>query len=139
MRLMNTTDLHISTELVNNNFKMPEIKTIEQQPTGAMERHPVNAIHVMDSRFYPDYADYWDARIFREAVLRHASKDSLVLDLGAGSGFLEQMNFRGAVGKVCGHGNSRSEEHTSELQSPCNLVCRLLLEKKNKNSPSPIV
>src|SRR5256885_12530712 len=28
----------------------------------------------------------------------------------------------------------RSEEHTSELQSPCNLVCRLLLEKKNKAS-----
>src|SRR5256885_1038547 len=27
----------------------------------------------------------------------------------------------------------RSEEHTSELQSPCNLVCRLLLEKKKKN------
>src|SRR5256885_8573824 len=26
----------------------------------------------------------------------------------------------------------RSEEHTSELQSPCNLVCRLLLEKKKK-------
>src|SRR5256885_4996275 len=26
---------------------------------------------------------------------------------------------------------ARSEEHTSELQSPCNLVCRLLLEKKN--------
>src|SRR5256885_11571017 len=36
-----------------------------------------------------------------------------------------------------GHGDGlrlglvRSEEHTSELQSPCNLVCRLLLEKKN--------
>src|SRR5256885_8762860 len=28
------------------------------------------------------------------------------------------------------HGHPRSEEHTSELQSPCNLVCRLLLEKK---------
>src|SRR2546426_4931899 len=28
----------------------------------------------------------------------------------------------------------RSEEHTSELQSPCNLVCRLLLEKKKKRS-----
>src|SRR5256885_11523861 len=27
----------------------------------------------------------------------------------------------------------RSEEHTSELQSPCNLVCRLLLEKKKKH------
>src|SRR2546426_7665211 len=29
----------------------------------------------------------------------------------------------------------RSEEHTSELQSPCNLVCRLLLEKKKKKRP----
>src|ERR1022692_4022092 len=30
------------------------------------------------------------------------------------------------------NGALRSEEHTSELQSPCNLVCRLLLEKKKK-------
>src|SRR2546426_1684901 len=30
----------------------------------------------------------------------------------------------------------RSEEHTSELQSPCNLVCRLLLEKKKKKRPN---
>src|SRR2546426_7292256 len=29
---------------------------------------------------------------------------------------------------------ARSEEHTSELQSPCNLVCRLLLEKKNNGN-----
>src|SRR5256885_6109720 len=29
--------------------------------------------------------------------------------------------------------HGRSEEHTSELQSPCNLVCRLLLEKKKKH------
>src|SRR2546426_8589331 len=32
---------------------------------------------------------------------------------------------------------SRSEEHTSELQSPCNLVCRLLLEKKKKKNKPP--
>src|SRR5256885_5114992 len=31
----------------------------------------------------------------------------------------------------------RSEEHTSELQSPCNLVCRLLLEKKKHNLGIP--
>src|SRR6266446_1951802 len=31
----------------------------------------------------------------------------------------------------------RSEEHTSELQSPCNLVCRLLLEKKKTQHPPP--
>src|SRR5256885_4989481 len=30
------------------------------------------------------------------------------------------------------HARLRSEEHTSELQSPCNLVCRLLLEKKKR-------
>src|SRR5256885_6838003 len=31
----------------------------------------------------------------------------------------------------------RSEEHTSELQSPCNLVCRLLLEKKTRPTLAP--
>src|SRR5256885_11600892 len=33
--------------------------------------------------------------------------------------------------------SSRSEEHTSELQSPCNLVCRLLLEKKKSSTDTP--
>src|SRR5256885_5616956 len=33
----------------------------------------------------------------------------------------------------------RSEEHTSELQSPCNLVCRLLLEKKKSQQPITLV
>src|SRR2546426_8593031 len=33
----------------------------------------------------------------------------------------------------------RSEEHTSELQSPCNLVCRLLLEKKKKQTTRTIL
>src|SRR5256885_9196750 len=32
----------------------------------------------------------------------------------------------------------RSEEHTSELQSPCNLVCRLLLEKKKMSEFAPL-
>src|SRR5256885_16977973 len=35
------------------------------------------------------------------------------------------------VGWIVSQKMARSEEHTSELQSPCNLVCRLLLEKKN--------
>src|SRR5256885_11486966 len=34
--------------------------------------------------------------------------------------------------------DTRSEEHTSELQSPCNLVCRLLLEKKKKKSTTTL-
>src|SRR2546426_6036664 len=35
--------------------------------------------------------------------------------------------------------HKRSEEHTSELQSPCNLVCRLLLEKKKRAQRSKIL
>src|SRR6266446_8094459 len=38
----------------------------------------------------------------------------------------------GVVTTIEGIATVRSEEHTSELQSPCNLVCRLLLEKKKK-------
>src|SRR5256885_10269456 len=37
------------------------------------------------------------------------------------------------------HSAARSEEHTSELQSPCNLVCRLLLEKKKTTRVPPAV
>src|SRR5256885_3389979 len=37
------------------------------------------------------------------------------------------------VGEHIGRENQRSEEHTSELQSPCNLVCRLLLEQKRRS------
>src|SRR5256885_9720093 len=57
----------------------------------------------------------------------------------AGCGMTNKRRFRGVVGKggepgiiayVNGAPAARSEEHTSELQSPCNLVCRLLLEKK---------
>src|SRR5256885_12423714 len=43
------------------------------------------------------------------------------------------LHFAAVAGRMS---KSRSEEHTSELQSPCNLVCRLLLEKKKKNEPS---
>src|SRR5688500_19529053 len=39
---------------------------------------------------------------------------------------------RRAVGGARRGARERSEEHTSELQSPCNIVCRLLLEKKKK-------
>src|SRR5256885_15659444 len=44
--------------------------------------------------------------------------------------YTEKDRLRGAVVHGVGIHEYRSEEHTSELQSPCNLVCRLLLEKK---------
>src|SRR2546426_3977369 len=44
-----------------------------------------------------------------------------------------ERNLKTPMVKSRGRGKrKRSEEHTSELQSPCNLVCRLLLEKKKK-------
>src|SRR5205809_4715047 len=43
----------------------------------------------------------------------------------------------GQLGKPMRNGETRSEEHTSELQSRLHLVCRLLLEKKNKSQHSP--
>src|SRR2546426_8022459 len=49
--------------------------------------------------------------------------DQLLLVAREASAHLQQVHVR--LG-------ARSEEHTSELQSPCNLVCRLLLEKKKK-------
>src|SRR5256885_10673732 len=49
----------------------------------------------------------------------------------------DQHPFRGFAALGRPHGwRQRSEEHTSELQSPCNLVCRLLLEKKKKQELS---
>src|SRR5256885_15548284 len=50
----------------------------------------------------------------------------------AGAQPTEPQLWKFSLGLHCPE--SRSEEHTSELQSPCNLVCRLLLEKKKNNS-----
>src|SRR5688500_20176723 len=59
---------------------------------------------------------------------------SIEADLELGEPFeravLERLGFPRDVG-FAHLLDPRSEEHTSELQSPCNLVCRLLLEKKN--------
>src|SRR5256885_12539947 len=51
---------------------------------------------------------------------------------GHGAHARAQLRIVGAVGAAAHRerAGQRSEEHTSELQSPCNLVCRLLLEKK---------
>src|SRR3989454_7327710 len=63
-------------------------------------------------------------------VAAHAAEQAVPADAVAGC--LDQVRHRDAVCVGTRHrdGEPRSEEHTSELQSPCNLVCRLLLEKK---------
>src|SRR5256885_5644037 len=57
---------------------------------------------------------------------RHAQRQSI------NAGSAHQAN------NASGPGRTRSEEHTSELQSPCNLVCRLLLEKKKQMTNAAI-
>src|ERR1022692_4070921 len=51
------------------------------------------------------------------------------------SGVLERLKKHPVKGCDRDEKHARSEEHTSELQSPCNLVCRLLLEKKTNRFP----
>src|SRR5256885_13235598 len=61
----------------------------------------------------------------RSRALAANVRDQEVLHAG-------RPELAGAVALCQVRGAARSEEHTSELQSPCNLVCRLLLEKKKK-------
>src|SRR5688572_31202506 len=74
----------------------------------------------------------------RIVVVSHArGVDFLMKDAKDANGnryedLVEQLKMRGVRFEVC-EITLRSEEHTSELQSQSNLVCRLLLEKKKKN------
>src|SRR5690349_24015461 len=81
--------------------------------------------------------------LFRSADRRRHALHELSGLGGAGAGFggplAEGRQRRGGEARrrragVRGRGAHRSEEHTSELQSRRDLVCRLLLEKKNKRS-----
>jgi len=60
------------------------------------------AVDWLDARLYPGFASNCDDRLFRLRILECSSRESVLLDLGAGAGIVEPMNFRGAVARVCG-------------------------------------
>src|SRR5256885_4850783 len=62
---------------------------------------------------------------------RHPAPDATARAVARARATAHRADVRRGGGAAVG----RSEEHTSELQSPCNLVCRLLLEKKKESSP----
>ena len=56
----------------------------------------------LDRVLYPEFERNWDDQLFRERILAHLRPSSTVLDLGAGAGIVEQMNFKGHAARVCG-------------------------------------
>src|SRR5256885_8853920 len=66
----------------------------------------------------------------------HLRREGDLLHAPGGGGQRRPARRAAAIRRLQSVVRTRSEEHTSELQSPCNLVCRLLLEKKN-NTPRP--
>src|SRR5260370_21745108 len=67
-------------------------------------------------------------------LFRSVSAIALSLIMNLFTEPVERAKAMGIYGFVMAGGGSRSEEHTSELQSHLNLVCRLLLEKKKQNT-----
>ena len=59
-------------------------------------------IEWMDRTFYPEFGKNWDDLMFRKAILANLSPSSIALDVGAGAGIVEAMNFRDKVARICG-------------------------------------
>lgn len=56
----------------------------------------------IDNIFYPGVERNWDDGLFRQRIMDRIRPASIVLDLGAGAGIVQQMNFRGMAARVCG-------------------------------------
>src|SRR5688500_20321107 len=97
--------------------------------TGLGLKARINHRSVLDRKnyFYPDLPQGYQISQYKYPLV---GEGKVLLDIGEETIEIgiERLHLEQDAGK------SRSEEHTSELQSPCNLVCRLLLEKK-KNRP----
>src|SRR2546426_7625825 len=77
--------------------------------------------------------------LFPYTTLFRSGNDRHEQGAGARGGVAQRHRQLRRAGLHRDRDDGRSEEHTSELQSPCNLVCRLLLEKKKKNQLAPAV
>src|SRR5256885_9912014 len=85
------------------------------------------AISLMKQVYEPFMAPVLVTDINSAELIKHAANSFLAL----------KISYINAISAICDVSGAdvekvRSEEHTSELQSPCNLVCRLLLEKKKR-------
>jgi SAM-dependent methyltransferase len=56
----------------------------------------------MDALFYHDYVGNWDDDLFRKQILKYIKSTTILLEVGAGTGRIKQMNFRGIAAKTYG-------------------------------------
>lgn len=56
----------------------------------------------LDQKYYPEYLDRWDDILLRGIVLKYLNPGFRMLDIGAGAGIIEYMNFKGLVSEVVG-------------------------------------
>jgi SAM-dependent methyltransferase len=56
----------------------------------------------MDKTFYPNHQQSWDDSLLRERISARLARDSVVLDLGAGAGIINCMDFRAFGARICG-------------------------------------
>jgi SAM-dependent methyltransferase len=59
-------------------------------------------ISYLDKKFYAEFPSNWDNKLFRRKIFSVLKKDHDVLDLGAGSGYVKEMNFKSDVHEVTG-------------------------------------
>src|SRR2546426_6072343 len=100
-----------------SHFRVP--RYVAPMPVQAIAWTRSGAVRIVDQRALPEAhieRDLESAAAMAEAIRTLQVRGAPLIGIAA------------AMGLVAG----RSEEHTSELQSPCNLVCRLLLEKKKQ-------
>src|SRR5256885_5807107 len=92
------------------------------------------------STLFP-YTTLFRSRTLQDELKRRDYRRVFAASMREGLELLEQAEIEPVAAgpvplsrlvRIIGAPDWRSEEHTSELQSPCNLVCRLLLEKKKK-------
>jgi len=62
----------------------------------------MSVIGFIDKKFYSGYPGNWDNKLFRKKILEVLKHDDVVLDLGAGSGYVKEMNFKSVVKEVTG-------------------------------------
>src|SRR2546426_9338214 len=99
-----------------------------------MIRRPPRSTLFPYTTLFRSRLDLLQARDRLRIILLGAQQEQLGLGEDRGQGVRQVVaELPDGVQRV----DHRSEEHTSELQSPCNLVCRLLLEKKKERCTIP--